>query len=150
MIERRGQVVDFPGAGRRIVLAPMSACGTCPSSRGCRSWESAFRLRSLDQPELLDWPAELTGPAMAGDELRFRIESRFLTRLAGCLLLIPIIGLVLGAWIGGWLVPGSEMAQLICGALGLWLGLSPAVALNRQAAIRPDSLPLEVQGQRHG
>jgi sigma-E factor negative regulatory protein RseC len=121
----------------RVMTDRKGACGGCQSTpHGCRSCLSSAKMESR--------VANLVG-AEPGDLVKIHLSSENLYLGAAILYLLPIIGLLLGAFMGVWLSAVSGLtvtAGTIGGAaVGLGLGFAAVIVLDRTAGIRRRIMP---------
>ena len=135
-LTRLGRLIKLPSGRKAIELQPASACGDCPAGSGCRAWERAFKLRSPEHREIIEYGLQVPVDLCPGDHVSLELQSRDLSRVAFVLLLLPGISMVAGAWLLDWLIPGKEIWQLAGGGLGLFIGLIPALGIERDTRDR--------------
>lgn len=107
-------------------------CGGCHASpHGCRRCQSPVKMES-----------RVVNPvgAKPGDRVRIQLSSENLYLGAAILYLLPVFGLLLGAFTGGWLSPTFGLAATsgtIGGAAaGFGFGFAAVIVLDRTSVIR--------------
>ncbi|HSO18955.1 MAG TPA: SoxR reducing system RseC family protein [Desulfosarcina sp.] len=121
----------------QVVTDRKGACGVCQSTpHGCRSCLSSAKMESRVANPL---------GAEPGDLVKIHLSSENLYLGAAILYLIPVIGLLIGAFIGAWvsLTYGLTGAVAIVGsaAAGLVIGFAVVMVLDRTAGIRRRIMP---------
>lgn len=113
------------------------ACGGCQSTpHGCRSCLSRAKMES-----------RVANPVGAepGDLVKIHLSSGNLYLGAAILYLLPVIGLLLGAFTGAWLFAIYGLAEMIGtiggAAAGLGLGFAGVIVLDRTAGLRRRIMP---------
>lgn len=133
MAEHIGIVIKSESGNYAHVLADRKgACGGCQSTpSGCRSCLTSAKMET-----------RVSNPvsAKAGDLVKIRLSSTNLLVGAAILYLLPILGLLIGAFVGVWTstVFGlTEIIGSIGGAtIGLFVGYVAVVSLDRRTSIR--------------
>jgi len=113
------------------------ACGGCQSTpHGCRSCLTSAKMESR--------VANPVG-AKPGDLVKVHLSTENLYLGAAILYLIPIIGLLIGAFVGAWVSTAYGLtgaAAIIGSALaGLAIGFAAVIVLDRTAGIRRRIMP---------
>lgn len=129
MIEQTGRVVQAGAGYAWIEIERHSACGACQSSAGCgtatlaKAW-GARTLRACAQSSLDLQP---------GDAVIVGLADGALLRGALLAYLAPLALLLAGALLGKTAFAGAgEEPVILCGALGLGLGLLMVRMLSRR------------------
>lgn len=121
----------------QVVTDRESACGGCQSTpHGCQSCLVSAKMESRVANPL---------GAEPGDLVKIHLSSSGLFTGAAILYLLPILGLLLGAFMGVWAstVYGlTEMSGSIGGAAaGLGIGVAGVISLDRNPRIRRRIMP---------
>jgi len=138
MAEHIGIVTNTSFNGYAQVIADRKgACGGCqPTSTGCRSCLVGAKMTSI---------AANPVNANTGDLVKIQLSSASLLTGAAILYLLPIFGLLLGAFGGLWLetaVSLPDMVGSIGGTItGLGIGFGIAVAFDRSLKFRDTITP---------
>ena len=121
----------------QVVTDRKGACGGCQSSPGgCRSYLAGAKMES-----------RLANPVGAepGDLVKIHLSSVNLFIGAAILYLLPVLGLLLGAFSGVWASRAfglTEISGSIGGALaGLGIGYAAVIILDRSPSIRRRIIP---------
>lgn len=121
----------------QVVIDRKSACGGCqPTGGGCRSCLVSAKIQS-----------RIANPvsAKAGDLVKIHLSSANLFSGAAILYLIPILGLLIGAFTGVWASAALGLVDSfgsIGGALsGLAVGFTVMIILGRRPGIRQRIMP---------
>jgi sigma-E factor negative regulatory protein RseC len=133
MAEHIGIVIKTESGNYAHVLADRKgACGGCQSTpSGCHSCLTSAKMES-----------RVSNPvsAKAGDLVKIRLSSTDLLTGAAILYLLPILGLLIGAFIGVLASTAFGLAEIIGsigGALtGLFVGYVAVITLDRSPSIR--------------
>ncbi|MBT8358641.1 MAG: SoxR reducing system RseC family protein [Deltaproteobacteria bacterium] len=138
MAENIGIVIKAEsGNYTQVVTDRKSACGGCQSTPGgCRSCLVSARMVSR--------VANPVG-AEVGDLVKIHLSSTNLATGAAILYLLPILGLLIGAFTGSWvssLFPLTEIFGSIGGAIaGLVVGYAAVITLDRSPSLRRQITP---------
>ena len=138
MAEQIGIVIKTePGNYAQVVANRKGACGGCQSaSDGCLSCLTSSKIES-----------RVANPVNAhtGDLVKIRLSSTNLLTGAAILYLLPIIGMLIGAFAGVLVSAAFGMTEIIGsigGAItGLIVGYSAVVTLDRSPSIRRRMMP---------
>ena len=138
MAEHIGIVIKTESDDYAQVLTDRKdACGGCQStSAGCRSCLASAKIES-----------RVTNPvsAKAGDLVKVHLSSANLFTGAAILYLLPILGLLIGAFTGIWVSTAFGLYELsgsIGGAVtGLGIGYAAVFVLDRSPGIRRRIMP---------
>ena len=121
----------------QVVTDRKGACGGCQSTpHGCRSCLSSAKMES-----------RVANPVGAepGDLVKIHLSSGNLYLGAAVLYLVPILGLLLGAFAGVWAAASYGLAEIIGtiggAAAGLGLGFAAVIVLDRTAGMRRRTMP---------
>ena len=138
MAEHIGIVIKTEsGDYAQVVTDRKGACGGCQStSAGCRSCLASAKLES-----------RVANPVSAktGDLVKVHLSSSNLFTGAAILYLLPVLGLLLGAFTGVWASATFGLAEIsgsIGGAIaGLGIGYAAVIVLDRSPSIRRRIMP---------
>jgi sigma-E factor negative regulatory protein RseC len=138
MAEHIGIVIKTePGNYAQVVADRKGACGGCQSTPGgCRSCLASAKIES-----------RVANPvnAEAGDLVKIHLSSINLLTGAAILYLLPIIGLLIGAFAGVLVSTAFGLTQIIGsigGAItGLIIGYTAVITLDRNPSIRRRMMP---------
>jgi len=138
MAEHIGIVIKTEsGDYAQVVTDRKGACGGCQStSGGCRSCLASAKLES-----------RVANPVSAktGDLVKVHLSSANLFTGAAILYLLPVLGLLLGAFTGIWASTAfglTEISGSIGGAIaGLGIGYAAVIVLDRSPSIRRRIMP---------
>ena len=115
----------------QVVVDRKGACGGCqPTGGGCRSCLASAKIQS-----------RVANPVSAkvGDHVKIHLSSANLFSGAAILYLIPVLGLLIGAFTGAWAASEfgfSDSFGSIGGAMtGLAVGFSVVIILGRRPGI---------------
>lgn len=125
------------GTYAQVVTDRKGACGGCQSTPGgCRS--------CLVSAKMVSRVANPVG-AKAGDLVKIHLSSANLLTGAAILYLLPILGLMIGAFTGAWVSTVFGLAEIfgsIGGAItGLVVGYSAVITLDRSPSLRRRIMP---------
>lgn len=138
MAEHIGMVIKTEsGNYAKVVTDRIGACGGCQSTPGgCRSCLTSAKIESR--------VANPVG-AETGDLVNIHLTSTNLLTGAAILYLLPILGLLIGAFTGVWASTAFGLAEIygsIGGAItGLVVGYAAVIALDRSPSIRRRIMP---------
>jgi sigma-E factor negative regulatory protein RseC len=138
MAEHIGIVIKTePGNYAQVVADRKGACGGCQSTPGgCRSCLASAKIES-----------RVANPvnAEAGDLVKIHLSSINLLTGAAILYLLPIIGMLIGAFAGVLVSTAFGLTQIIGsigGAItGLIIGYTAVITLDRNPSIRRRMMP---------
>lgn len=138
MAEHIGMVIKTESSNyAQVVTDRKGACGGCQSSPGgCRSCLTGAKMES-----------RVANPVGAepGDLVKVHLSSANLFTGAAILYLLPVLGLLLGAFSGLWASRAfglTEISGSIGGALaGLGIGYAAVIILDRSPSIRRRIIP---------
>jgi sigma-E factor negative regulatory protein RseC len=134
MIFQSGIVSEIRGDIARVEIFRSGICSACAGDRGCGlgpilAMFNRTRSTILD----IDLPVQRLGIEV-GDAVRIAISGQQLLVAAGLAYLLPLSGMLVGAWLATRVVPGGADISAICGAVIGALGTSQLLA--RGAAAR--------------
>ena len=125
------------GAYAQVVTDRKSACGGCQSTPGgCRSCLVSAKIES-----------RVANPigAQAGDLVKLHLSSMNLLTGEAILYLLPILGLLVGAFTGAWLAKVYGLTEIfgsLGGAItGLVVGYTVVITLDRSPSLRRRIMP---------
>ena len=121
----------------QVVTDRKGACGGCQSTpHGCRSCLASAKMESRVANPL---------GAQPGDLVKVYLSSSGLFTGAAILYLLPIFGLLLGAFLGVWASAVYGMAESFGSiggaAAGLGIGYAAVIGLDRSQSIRRRIMP---------
>ena len=121
----------------QVVTDRKDACGGCQSTpHGCRSCLASAKMESRVANPL---------GAQPGDLVKVYLSSSGLFTGAAILYLLPIFGLLLGAFLGVWASAAYGMAESFGSiggaAAGLGIGYAAVIGLDRSPSIRQRIMP---------
>ncbi|XOZ33735.1 SoxR reducing system RseC family protein [Halomonadaceae bacterium KBTZ08] len=123
--EREGEVVQCTGSRARVRVAPVTGCPRCAAGEGCG--QGLLEAMRSDPRPVTFWVTvpddERVSP---GDRVMLRVTSSALVAGASLVYLVPLLGLVLGAFVGEALTGAGEGATTAAGVAGLAGGLMAA------------------------
>jgi len=139
MAEHIGIVIKTePGNYAQVVADRKGACGGCQSTPGgCRSCLASAKIES-----------RVANPVNAevGDLVKIRLSSTNLLTGAAILYLLPIVGMLMGAFAGGLASTAFGLTEIIGsigGAItGLIVGYTAVITLDRSPSIRRRMMPI--------
>ena len=121
----------------QVVTDRKGACGGCESTpHGCHSCLANGKMES-----------RVANPVGAepGDVVKIRLSSGNLYTGAAVLYLLPILGLVLGAFTGVWASTAYDLTEIFGSmagaAAGLGIGLAAVIVLDRSPRFRSRIMP---------
>lgn len=138
MAEHLGIVIKtVSGKYAQVVTDRKSACGGCQSTpSGCRSCLASAKMES-----------RVANPVSAevGDLVKIHLSSTDLLSGAAILYLLPILGLLIGAFTGVWASTAFGFTEIFGSTggaiIGLGIGYSAVIALDRSPSIRRRIMP---------
>ena len=138
MAEHIGIVIKKEsGRYAQVVTDRKGACGGCQSTpHGCRNCLASAKMES-----------RVANPVGAepGDLVKIHLSSENLYLGAAILYLLPILGLLLGAFAGVWAASSYGLAEMLGtiggAAAGLGMGFAAVILLDRTAGIRRRIMP---------
>ena len=142
MAEHIGIVIKAgSGTYAQVVTDRKGACGGCQSTPGgCRSCLVSAKMES-----------RVANPvrAKAGDLVKIHLSSTNLFTGAAILYLLPILGLLTGAFTGAWVSTVFGLAEIfgsLGGAItGLIVGYTAVITLDRSPSLRRRIMPTITQ-----
>ena len=149
MIIRRGRITANDGELIGIRAELPATCAACSDGRGC----GALALASLfGRPArtIVEVPRPPGQECRIGDEVCVSISEATVLRLSVLAYLLPVVSLILGAWLGDRIAPPA--AADFWSAAGSVLGLAAAVTILRLSEYigrqDSDTCQVSVIGQR--
>ncbi len=132
-----GLVVQAPVDGLTLVLTERkSACGGCQTTHACNTCLTTAKIKAKVQNPI---------GARPGDVVEIYLDNRALWQSALVLYVLPLVGLFLGAIVGGalelsWFASQST-AAVLGGIMGLGIGLVLAVAVGNSRYAKQHFIP---------
>ena len=141
MTKQIGLVTRICTKGLTEVLTERtSACGGCQTTHGCKSCLTSKKIK-----------AKVNNPigARPGDLVEIHLAQSAVVQSAVILYGLPLSGLIIGAFAGvglglNWFADESA-AAVVCGVVGLVLGLVMAVLLGNSAYAQKHLIPTIVR-----
>lgn len=132
--EREGEVVQCAGSRARVCVAPAAGCARCAAGEGCgQGLLEAMRGGSRAMTFWVTVPDnERVSP---GDRVMLRMASSALVAGAALVYMVPLLGLVLGAFLGEVVARVNEGVTTVSGIAGLVGGLLAARYWLRQGRL---------------
>jgi len=126
MLYQSGTVTEICGTSVRVEFDPAMACGGCSGGYGCGLGPLLAMFRTKGR-NFLFFQVEKGARVSVGDRVRVALPARQLVKFASLAYLMPLLGLMVGAWVATILVPHggdiSAVAGAVLGALTGWGGL---------------------------
>ncbi|MGH8494899.1 MAG: SoxR reducing system RseC family protein [Gammaproteobacteria bacterium] len=146
MILERGRVVRVAGQHAWVARAGIAACERCAAGNGCGGGIFA-RLVGRRQYEVRARNAVVG--VTAGDEVMIGLPERALLAGAFAVYIVPLIGLLAGAVLGGALFgPAGDGGVIVIGAAGFLAGVFWLRRYAGRAAMDPRFEPRVVERLR--
>jgi len=128
MAERIGLVLNtFDNETAEVMTDKHSACGGCQDTRKCKS--------CLSGSDKVVAVVQNAAKAHPGDVVEIHQKTNALLGSAGLFYILPVIGLLVGAFIGGALAVGWNMDEsvgaVLAGGAGLGLSLLAVIWFTR-------------------
>ena len=141
MAKQIGLVTRTSARGLTEVLTERkSACGGCQTTHGCKSCLTSNKIK-----------AKVNNPigARPGDLVEIHLAQGAVVQSAAIFYGLPLTGLIAGAFLGvglgaGWF-SNESTAAVLCGVIGLLLGLVSAVAFGNSAYAKKHLVPTIVR-----
>tara|TARA_R110001592_G_scaffold175466_5_gene414683 strand:+ start:6648 stop:7145 length:498 start_codon:yes stop_codon:yes gene_type:complete len=148
MIEERALVIDtsfdsssFTKKVARVKVQRTSSCGSCSLKSGC----GQSTLNKMSSNHCLELDVENSLDAKSGDEVLIAIPEAGLITASLRVYFIPLILMVLGAVMGGFLdselATKSEVWTMLLSLAGLMIGFYWARLFGQKQAFHKDFLP---------
>lgn len=135
MITERGVVERIVKEKAVVRVQQSSSCASC-EARGACNIEN-------DKPILVEVRNDLQ--ARVGDDVEISIPSRSLIKMGILVYLLPVLGLILGAYVGNaFSTPldlDSNLASFLGGALALGVSFGVLKKIDRKAQKKPEYHP---------
>jgi sigma-E factor negative regulatory protein RseC len=126
MLYQTGTVIENRGTCVRVEFDPVMACGGCSGGQGCGLGPLLAMFRSKER-NFLYLEIESGDRVRVGDRVQVALPADQLVKFASLAYLMPLLGLIIGAWLATELVPyGGDMSAVagaMLGALAGWGGL---------------------------
>lgn len=113
---RTGKVIDAQGENLQICFSRPGACESCGMCGGGRN----------------DSIATLQGQAVVGDWVEVEMPDAQVLKISLITYLVPLLGLLVGLWLGTVLFPGSEAAVMATGLILLALAFGGVKLIDRR------------------
>lgn len=149
--KRIGLVLSLPDEGSAEVMTDKkSACGGCHDTRSCKS--------CLSGGDKVVAVVQNDARAASGDMVEIQHSTHALMGSAGLFYIVPVLGLLAGAFIGGAAAAGWGMDEsagaILAGMAGLAVSLLGVIGFTRTGFARHHLVPRIVRivenGQRGG
>lgn len=129
MLEEDAQVVSTSGDTALVAIKPRSGCGSCDVKGACGTSIIAGLFPSRNRTFIV----ENTLKAEVGQEVIVGLNESVLQRASLIIYLLPVMGLILGAILGGYLAERyfffpAEPASIVAGLSGMAIAF---VLVNR-------------------
>ncbi len=141
MIEESGQVVSVEGEFAWVETQRQSTCGSCAANKGCGT---AALSKVLGQKRSRVRAINRAG-AHPGDTVTVGIQEDALVRGSLAMYAAPLLTLLGGGLLGQFLqrgYGGGEGLIILCGLMGLFVGLLWLRAFSRRAQSDPRYQPV--------
>ncbi|MEQ6885864.1 SoxR reducing system RseC family protein [Salicola sp. Rm-C-2C1-2] len=120
--ERQGEVVQCLGQRAKVQVMPAAGCARCAAGEGCgQGLLGAMRKASGPESFWVTVPGHET--LVPGSRVVLRVAPADLVAGAAMVYLVPLLGLILGAFLVEVAVGGSQGATTAAGIAGLVGGL---------------------------
>lgn len=138
MITEYAQIVEVDSSRLKIEIRSSSGCGSCTAKAGCGNgildhWLNPTRTLWIDSDP------EHCQSVSVGDQLEVGVDEGAFVRNALSLYLVPILAFLAGAGLGYQI--SGELASVIGGILGLYLGAEAVKFLVKRSAYASDFSP---------
>jgi len=125
MLEEEGIVIDIQGDYAEVEAQPKAGCGSCSARKGC----GTSLVASLFPGRRHRFLARNEAGASTGDRVIIGLDEGALQLASLLLYLVPLLGLLGGALLGGWLarllaVGDGELPSILLGAAGMVLAFA--------------------------
>lgn len=120
MISEPGTIIQLDSASALVSVSPASSCSGCSQKSGCGTSLMARWLNPVDQIRVPLDP-QLVSQLEIGDVVELSVEEGAFVRSALLVFVVPLLALVLFAWIGQQF--GSDLIALIAAGCGLALSV---------------------------
>lgn len=131
-----GFVVEIGPSGARIEVESGTVCGNCGSGRGCGLGPLIALFR---RPAYQLWVAlddAQKGSVAVGDSIRVSLSAAELIKISSVAYLVPVAGMLVGAWLVSVLLPQFGDASAVAGAgLGVLAGWAGLMAFDPPAPV---------------
>ena len=128
MLYQAGLVADISGTRARIEFKPGTACHGCLSGQGCGLGPLLALFRPPGHQIWVDLDRAQVRRVEIGDSVRIGLSAVELIRISSAAYLLPVIGMLTGAWLLATLLPQFGDWSAVTGAgLGIgagWVGLA--------------------------
>lgn len=118
MIVENAKIVEIAESHVVVETIQQSTCGGCSARKGCGNGVLADYLSSSSYFKISTEKFD-SGAYQLGDELEIGIDELALVRASLWLYLVPLIGLMTGAYVGHL---SSQLASIVMAVIGLLVG----------------------------
>jgi sigma-E factor negative regulatory protein RseC len=129
MLEAEGTIISTSPDETWVETSRASACGSCSSKAGCGTTTLNQMLGSKTSAFKVLNPIG----ARAGERVVIGVEETALLKSSALVYLLPLVLLLAGAMLGGWLAPANTLADAYAAA-GMLLGLVSGFFLLKQVS----------------
>ncbi len=123
MLTEVGRVVAVEADGLWVETIRQSTCGTCGAQKGCGHGllnQIGDGRRNYLRVLLGDHSGQ---PYQVDDEVRIAIPEQVILRGSFTVYMVPLVGILCGAVVGGWL-QASDLASMLGAAAGFGIGIA--------------------------
>jgi len=135
MVREQGTVEEIKGDNAFIRIERTSACAACESKASCHI--------EAGKPILVEAGNDIN--AGEGDRVEVSMPTASVMKISAFVYIVPVAGLILGAFLGGgltYLIPmGDNASRVIGGVLGLGFSLAVVIYFDRLVRSRPEYHP---------
>ena len=126
MLLKTGRITAIDGQSAQLRFDRTTACGQCKSGQTCGLAFGSIAGK-LPESTLIDITLPETAAARPGDLVTVSLSGRQLVRMAGLAYLVPLFGMIAGAWLGPVLYSSADPD--LSAAAGMVLGLGSGFLL---------------------
>lgn len=135
MVREQGTVEGIKNGKAFIRIERTSACAACESKASCHI--------EAGKPILVEAGNDIN--AGEGDRVEVSMPTASVMKISAFVYIVPVAGLIVGAFLGGWLTHvvslGENASRVIGGVLGLGLSLVAVISFDRLVRSRPEYHP---------
>jgi sigma-E factor negative regulatory protein RseC len=136
MLYQAGLVAEISRSRARIEFQPGAACQGCASGHGCGLGPLIALFRRPGYELWVDLGGGQQNPIEIGDPVRIGLSAAQLIKISSVAYLLPIIGMLMGAWLLTILLPQFGDVSAATGAgLGIFAGWGGLAALRIPAPV---------------
>ncbi|MGM0570410.1 SoxR reducing system RseC family protein [Marinobacter sp.] len=132
MIHETGTVISVSGDDAWVQTVRESACQSCKARHGC----GQKALAGLSSGQSRQIRVANTLRARPGDQVTVAIEESALLKASLLVYAVPLLLMVVATALAGVLLPGNDLAAMLCAAAGLASGLWWAGRQSRAGTAR--------------